>query len=113
MRILEFTTHKQRLTRTPTCDFSGLVAGSAGYLQAKFNFSPEWDGCKKAASFILKDSNGRIEREQGVLLSENDTCDIPPEVLTFSEFYVRVKGIKEDGRYRIETSEIRVTQEVY
>lgn len=113
MRILDFTIHKQRLTRTSTCDFSGLVAGSAGYLQAKFNFSSEWAECKKAASFIIKNANGDVEREYGRLLDENNTCDIPPEVLTYSEFYVRVKGIKEDVLYRIETSEIRVTQEVY
>lgn len=110
MRILEFTASKQRLTRTPTCDFSGLVAGSVGYLKAKFNFSPEWDGCKKAADFILKDASGALIC--GVLLNKDDTCVIPSDALVGSEFYVKVKGVKEGGRYQIETSEIRVKQEV-
>lgn len=110
MRTLEFTIHKQRLTRTPTCDFSGLVAGSVGYLKAKFNFSPEWDGCKKAADFILKDESGTFTC--GALLNKDNTCVIPSDVLVGSEFYVKVKGVKEDGRYQIETSEVRVKQEV-
>lgn len=110
MRTLEFTANKQRLTRTPTCDFSGLVAGSVGYLRAKFYFSPEWEGCKKAADFILKDESGKLTC--GVLLNKDDTCVIPSDALVGSEFYVKVKGVKEGGRYQIETSEIRVKQEV-
>lgn len=110
MRILEFTVNKQRLMRTPTCDFSGLVAGSVGYLKAKFNFSPEWDGCKKAANFILKDESGKLEC--GALLNRDDTCVIPTEALVGSEFWVTVKGVKDGGRFQIETGEIRVKQEV-
>lgn len=110
MRILEFTVRKQRLLRTPTCDFSGLVAGSKGYLYAKFNLSPEWDSCRTAAKFVVKDDTG--EHEYGALLDDNRTCIIPSEALVGDKFYVSVKGVKDGGRYQIESSEIAVKQEV-
>lgn len=110
MRILEFTVRKQRLLRTPTCDFSGLVAGSKGYLYAKFNFSPEWDNCKIGAKFILKDDLGK--HEYGALLDEDHVCAIPPEALVGDKFYVSVKGVKNNGRYDIESSEIEIKQGV-
>ena len=110
MRTLEFIVNKQRLLRKADCDFSHIVAGSVGYLKAKFKFSQEWDGCNKAADFILKDPSGTLKH--GVLLDGDNACDIPSDVLTGSEFYISVKGVKAGGRYQIETSEIRVKQEV-
>lgn len=110
MRILEFDVIKQRLRKNRDCDFSGLVAGSVGYLKAKFNFSPEWDGCKKAASFKLKDPNRVFEL--GELIGEDNTCNIPSDILLSREFYVSVKGVNDDGTYKIESSEIRIKQEV-
>lgn len=110
MRTLEFTVRKQRLLRKPTCDFSGLVAGSQGYLYAKFDFSPEWDGCQLGARFIVRDTSG--EREYGALLDKNHVCIIPSEALVGDMFYVSVKGVKDGGKYQIESSEIAVKQEV-
>ena len=104
MRTLEFIVNKQRLTRKANCDFSHIVAGSVGYLRAKFYFSSDWNGCKKAASFWL---NGK---EHGCLLDENDSCNIPPEVLTDKVFEVSVTGALNGSM--IPTSKIKVKQEV-
>lgn len=105
-RVLEFEVNKQRLTRRRGCDFKKIVAGSTGYLRAKFYFSQsEWDGCKKAASFWLNNV------ESAVLLDESDTCIIPSEVLVGEKFEVSVTGVR--SNYRITTNKTKVRQEVY
>ena len=107
MRILEFEVKKQRLMKKPTCDFSGLIAGSVGYLQATFHFSEsEWGKCaNKVARFWLDNE------EHAVLLGKDNSCIIPPEVLTGSKFEVSVIGAAPG--YRIETNKINVKQGVY
>lgn len=105
-RILEFDVNKQRLTKKRNCNFANIVAGSIGYLKAKFYFSQdEWRDCRKAASFWIG------EEEHAVLLDNNDSCIIPPEVLTFDRFQVSVTGMRSD--YRIKTNKTKVKQEVY
>lgn len=105
MRTLEFTVTGQQLKKKPSCDFSGLVAGSKGYLRAKFYFSPDWDGCKKAASFW------RDGQEYGIKLDADDSCPIPPAALNGERFEVSVTGAKAD--YLIKTNKTKVRQEVY
>lgn len=106
MRILEFNINKQRLNKKIGCDFSGLVAGSVGYLQAKFYFSEdEWVGCtSKIARFWL---DGVEHAEE---LDSNNSCVIPSEVLTGSKFEVSVLGAAPG--YKIKTNKIAVRQEV-
>lgn len=105
-RVLEFEVSKQHLTRKRGCDFKKIVAGSTGYLRAKFYFSQsEWDGCRKAASFWLNNT------ESAVLLDESNTCIIPSEVLVGEKFEVSVTGVRSD--YRITTNKTKVRQEVY
>lgn len=105
-RILEFDVNKQRLIKKRSCDFSNIVAGSVGYLKAKFYFSQnEWVGCKKAVSFWMD------EQEYAVLLDENDSCNIPSEVLTGYKFSVSVTGVRPN--YKILTNKIKVIQEVH
>ena len=105
MRTLEFNVNGQRLKKKSDCDFSGIVAGSVGYLRAKFHFSKEWEGCKKAASFW------REGFEYAVLLDENDSCLINSEALNSDCFQVSVTGMKPD--YTIKTGKVKVRQEVY
>ena len=107
MRTLEFNVSKQRLTKKMGCDFSCLVAGSVGYLQAKFEFSEkEWSKCStKIARFWIE------EQEYAKCLDENNCCTIPPEALTGSKFGVSVIGAAPG--YQIETNKIYVRQEVY
>lgn len=105
MRTLEFKVDGQRLKKQSDCDFSGLVAGSEGYLKAKFTFSDEWLGCKKAASFWIED------QEYAVLLGSDDSCIIPAAALTSDTFKVSVTGAK--NGYTIPTNKTKVRQEVY
>ena len=106
-RILEFNVNKQRLQKKSGCDFTGIVAGSIGYLRTKFYLSPEeWNDCTiKIARFWLGDT------EYSVILDANNSCDIPPEVLTGEKFAVSILGVSTG--YKIETNKAYVKQEVY
>lgn len=103
MRVLEFIVEGQTVKRAPGCDFSGIVAGSSGYLFARFRFSPEWDGCKKVATFRAKgeDHHAPLAR---------DLCLIPEEALTSSTVLVTVHG-RRPG-YSIDTNQTTIPQTV-
>ncbi len=109
MRTLKFVVEGQSIKKKSDCDFSGLVSGSENYLKAKFLFSVEWHGCKKAASFWL--GSGETAKEYAVLLDDFDSCMIPSEVLTAEQFKVSVTGVKK--LYKITTNQTKVRQEVY
>lgn len=102
MRVLSFTVTGQKLAADPVCDFSGLVSNSRGYLQARFRFSADWAGCKKAAIFT------GIGKGVPVPLV-NNTCVIPAEALTGRSVQVCVVGLRADG-YRIPTNTIEFKQ---
>ena len=105
MRTLEFNTKRQRLSKKPDCDFTGLVAGSSEYLNAKFHFCSEWDRCKiKIASFWVD------EKEYAVELNDENSCVIPSEALKGKKFEVSVLGV--DPPYRIGTNKTKVKQGV-
>ena len=101
MRILRFIISGQTVRPDPACDFSNIVKGTKGYLRAEFLFSPEWNGCRKAAVFTVL----RKEYPAPII---NNACDIPAEALTRNEFKVHVVGEK-DG-YRITTDKMEVKQ---
>lgn len=102
MRTLKFIITGQKITKDPDCDFSGIVAGTQGYLQAEFLFSEEWAGCRMAAVFS---SLGK-EYPRPVIEGK---CEIPKEALTWDNFGVRVVGQREN--YRITTNETKIKQE--
>ena len=105
MRMLNFTVDKQRITNHKDCDFSGIVAGSIGYLHAKFEFTSDWDQCTtKIARFWNND------KEHSVILDSNNECEIPHEALTGKIFRVSVLGVA--SSLRIETNRTKVRQEV-
>lgn len=104
MRLLKFNIDAQHITKDPDCDFSGLVAGTSGYLKAHFTFSPEWQNCAMAASFW------RGGKEHAAILKDGE-CDIPEEALAGSTFRVSVTGLR--GDYRITTNRVLVRQEVH
>lgn len=88
MRFLEFQVREQVLMKKPGCDFSNIVAGSSGYLRAKFYFTEDWNEyVKKAAHFIGEDGS-----EEAVILDENNECEIPSKVLTGKYFIVTTYG---------------------
>ena len=102
MRSLNFIAVGQNLQKDPTCDFTGIVKGSKGYLQAHFSFDDEWSGCGKVAVFT------RLGKEYPVKLSA-DTCTIPEEALQYSRFNVHGIGVR-DG-FRIQTNDLKIEQE--
>lgn len=110
MRTLEFEVSQQKLKKKPGCDFSGIVAGTSGYLRAKFHFSEDWDGCKKVASFFDMENN-----EFCVLLDNYNACDIHEDALNSEFFEVTVTGAMKNpnGSVRkITTNKMKVKQEV-
>ena len=102
MRTLKFGVDGQSIKKDPSCDFSGLVPGTKGYLEAYFHFSDEWKGCKKAAVFTA------LGKEYAVPLI-NGKCEIPEKALTWKLFSVKVAG-ERDG-YRITTNRVEVLQD--
>lgn len=105
MRTLEFVVDGQLIKKKTDCDFSGLVAGSKGYLNAKFHFSQDWNDCVKAASF-WRDGN-----EYAVKLDENNSCTIDEAALIGERFEVSVTGASTG--FLIKTNKTKVRQEVY
>lgn len=103
MRELRFNVLGQNITKDKSCDFSGIVAGTEGYLYAKFSFSKEWAGCLKVASFW---KNGK---EYPAPITNDCKCVIPKEALTWSNFEVSCSGKKK--AYMITTNRVRIMQE--
>ena len=104
MRTLEFVVDGQVIRKDPGCDFSNIVPGSSGYLEAKFKFSNEWDGCVKAASFWHDGT------EYATGLNKDDACTIPAAALVGRKFEVSVTGAKAGG-FKIPTGKATVKQE--
>lgn len=104
MRTLKFIVDDQIIRQDPQCDFSGLVPGTEGYLQAEFSFSSEWDGCVKVVSF---ESPFGAEYEPRVL-EDGKTCVIPVEALKRRVFKMRVLGKRDT--FRITTDKVEVCQ---
>lgn len=105
MRTLKFIVKDQTITQDPSCDFSGLVPGSAGYLRAEFDFSSEWANCTKVVGFY---SSLGIEYPPQVL-KDGKSCVIPSEALQKREFRVRVIGRRRD--FNIATNTLAVRQD--
>lgn len=104
MRTLEFIIEGQSIRLNPDCDFDGLVPGTAGYLQAKFSFSPEWDECVKVAAFFSnlgREFPARVIKGDGI-------CNIPAEALKKSIFKVQVIG--QGSGKTLTTNKVKVYQ---
>lgn len=105
MRELRFIVDGQNIRKDENCDFSGIVAGTKGYLQAKFLLPREWQGCIIAASFFL------LSQEYPVILGSDGKCEIPKEALIWDYFDVQLTGINNSKGYKIVTNKVRVEQE--
>lgn len=103
MRTLDFKVDSQILTKDDLCDFTGLMPGTNEYLNARFSFSKEWDGCVKIVEF----SSGGNEYAPQVLDSKN-MCTIDSQVSDRVIFNIRVLGKK--GTFKIVTNKISVRQ---
>lgn len=99
MRILQFRINGQKLSKDG--DFSGLIAGTKGYLYTEYNFDGEWGGCKKAAVF------SRYDKEYPVPIV-NGKYAVPDEITGYKRWKVYLVGEKKG--YRITTNEVEVRQ---
>lgn len=100
-RDLVFVVKDQELSKDPSCDFSGLVPGSSGYLRAVFTFHGLWDTLAKAAVF----STNGIESAMPII---NDSCVIPDSVLKEKSFFIRLVG--KSSQQTLQTNRLVVNQ---
>ncbi len=104
MRTLKFIVEGQLIKQDPNCDFSGLVPGTEGYLNAEFLFSQEWAGCVKVASFY----SVMGEEFPPQILTDGKSCVIPADALKNRVFKIKVLGKRAD--YKIQTNKVEVNQ---
>lgn len=104
MRTLRFIVDGQIIGLDPSCDFSDLIPGTVGYLQAEFKFSSDWTGYTKVAAFYSP--LGKEYPPQ--VLSDGKTCMIPAEALKKKSFKVQVWGKRNDSR--LTTNKVAVSQ---
>lgn len=82
MRVLEFSLKEQKLLKQG--DFSGIAAGSRGYLKCHFAAEDnDWRLAKKVAVF----GDGML-----VKLDANGECMVPDEMADRKSFKVKVAG---------------------
>lgn len=104
MRTLKFNVKDQIITADPNCDFSNLVSGTEGYLEAEFTFSDEWNKCIKVAEFIGSTMHDCIP----VLLKNGKSCVIPSEMTKRPVFGIRMVGKKDT--LKLTTNKVVVRQ---
>lgn len=103
MRVLKFIVDGQTIKQDPDCDFSGLVPGSDGYLQAEFAFSSEWDGRSVVAAFYSP-----LGVEYAPQVVDCGRCSIPKEALARRSFKIKLLGKSKNGT--IKTNRVVVHQ---
>ena len=104
MRTLKFIVSGQRIEKDPNCDFSGIVAGTAGYLSCQFDFDKEWSGTVQVAEFRRYETSDPIP-----VKIVGGCCEAPEKVLTGRNWYLRIVG--KNKNLKITTNNIRVDQE--
>ena len=104
MRTLKFIINSQQISPDPSCDFSGIFPGTAGYLKVHFSFSAEWSGMAKVAEFrkYACDSPVPIPIVHG-------ECMVPAEVTGGKTWLVKVIGKR--GYVILTTGNCKVEQE--
>ena len=105
MRTLKFIVEGQIIKKDPNCDFTNLVKGTEGYLQAEFSFSQEWNGCTKVVEFRNPNTHKEFLPQ---ILDKKNTCIILKEVLTNRSFELKLFG-KKPG-FKLTTNYVKVVQ---
>lgn len=100
-RDLVFVVKDQELSKDPSCDFSGLVPGSSGYLRAVFTFNGLWGTLAKAAVFST-------DSAESAMPITNDSCVIPNKVLKEKSFSIRLVG--KNSQQMLQTNRLVVNQ---
>ena len=106
MRTLKFIVDGLIIKPDPECDFSNIVPGTSGYLQAEFKCSNDWNGASKVAAFYSM--LGR-EFEPQVLNAAN-ICTIPAEALKNAKFQIQLYGLR-GADFKLKTNKVTVCQD--
>ena len=104
MRTLSFVVDRQIIKRDSKCDFKDLVSGTRGYICFQFSFSKDWEGTKKAISFLNKDGS---EIDAG-LLDESGSYSISDRIASKTEITFKLYGVKDN--FKILTSPCTIYQ---
>lgn len=102
MRSLKFNVSGQIVSPDQSCDFTGLVPGTEGYLKAEFSFSEEWNGCGKIAEFRRYATSEPVSAKL-----VGGECVIPAEALIGKSFKVSVIGIRQGFRLQTNMTEVK------
>lgn len=105
MRTLKFIVDGLIVKQDPNCDFTNLVKGTEGYLQAEFLFSQEWNGCAKVVEFRNPNTHKEFTPQ---LLDKKNTCMIASDVLSNRSFELKLLG-KKPG-FKLSTNYVKVVQ---
>lgn len=104
MRTLRFVVDAQKISPNPSCDFSCIVPGTAGYLKVHFSFSAEWSGMVKVAEF-----RKYLCDEPVSVPIINGECAVPDTVTGSKAWYVKIIGKR--GDVILPTCNCKVEQE--
>lgn len=105
MRILEFRVEGQRLRKSDSCDFNGIVPGTVGYLKLHFTFDGDWYDCNKICIFDTLTKSVPVKIENGY-------CLVPEEVSSSSNFYISLIGKKVGENYLVKTNKELVGEDL-
>lgn len=93
MRTIKFKVNQQRIKNiNSVCH---IYQGTDNYLKLEFTFNEDWDGCKKAISFI------RSGKQELPILLDNDSCIVPSEAFDTNQLSFYIVG--KTDKCRIET----------
>lgn len=84
-------------TQLAVIDTEPTTSGSSQVYEIEFAFSPDWDGFKKTAVFMVEDERQQLVNTIDVLLDQTNRCKIPHEMFQMYGYIVTVGvyGIKE------------------
>ena len=97
MRTIKFKVNQQRIKNVDSVSF--IYGGTHNFLQLKFDFGSDWDGCNKAISFGSNDV---------ALLLKDDAVVVPKEAFDPTELTFYIVGKKKDYAIRTGTFTIKL-----
>lgn len=107
MRTLKFIVRDQKITKDPDCDFSGLVAGSSGFLNCEFTFEGDmWKDLLKVVEFKTR------YQKSDFFQIKDEPVNIPSNVTKGSYFRVCVHGVNMNTKTEVATDSVLIEQEV-
>lgn len=103
MRTLSFiVTVAGGIRKDPTCSFSGLRPKPEEPIRVEFTFPDSWERSVKVVGFYNRDHQECEPRA----LDDNNSCEIPAEVMMDFVFYMRVYGRSQRDTFATELTAV-------